>query len=228
MPPDLLKPLDIYCERLGPGLWAEPLNALTNLAFVAAALLLRRRLADARPADAGESTHLSLLVVLIFCIGLGSALFHTTARVWSAYADMLFIALFIYAYFAHFLRRVLGFGWGGSIVGLALFWLFAAGLERQLRAALAAEWLNGSEGYVAPLLALAAIGGYLRREPAGGGTTLAASGVLCLSLFLRTIDARLCDSFPLGTHFLWHLLNALTLYLVVAAAIARAHRADVW
>lgn len=25
--------IDIYCERLGPGLWAEPLNALTNAAF---------------------------------------------------------------------------------------------------------------------------------------------------------------------------------------------------
>jgi hypothetical protein len=29
----IFDPIDAYCERLGPGLWAEPLNALTNLAF---------------------------------------------------------------------------------------------------------------------------------------------------------------------------------------------------
>jgi hypothetical protein len=26
--------LDLYCERTAPGLWNEPLNALTNLAFI--------------------------------------------------------------------------------------------------------------------------------------------------------------------------------------------------
>jgi len=39
--------IDLYCERLGPGLWAELLNALTNLGFLVAALaswqLARRR-----------------------------------------------------------------------------------------------------------------------------------------------------------------------------------------
>ena len=29
-----------YCERLGPGLLAEPANALSNLAFAAAAVAL--------------------------------------------------------------------------------------------------------------------------------------------------------------------------------------------
>ena len=34
----LLTPVDLYCERTGAGLWAEPANALTNLAFIAAGL----------------------------------------------------------------------------------------------------------------------------------------------------------------------------------------------
>ena len=34
---NLFEPIDIYCERVGPGLWAEPVNALTNLSFLAAA-----------------------------------------------------------------------------------------------------------------------------------------------------------------------------------------------
>ena len=34
------EPLNLYCERLGPGLWAEPLNAVSNAAFFIAAALL--------------------------------------------------------------------------------------------------------------------------------------------------------------------------------------------
>lgn len=36
---DLTIPIDAYCERIGTGFWAEPLNALSNVAFFAAAAL---------------------------------------------------------------------------------------------------------------------------------------------------------------------------------------------
>jgi hypothetical protein len=45
----IFDPIDAYCERLGPGLWAEPLNALTNLAFIVAALICAWRLGHPRP-----------------------------------------------------------------------------------------------------------------------------------------------------------------------------------
>jgi hypothetical protein len=32
-------PVDIYCERTDPSFWAEPVNALTNIAFLLAAAL---------------------------------------------------------------------------------------------------------------------------------------------------------------------------------------------
>ena len=38
LPESWLTPIDSYCERLGPGFWAEPLNAAKNGAFLAAAL----------------------------------------------------------------------------------------------------------------------------------------------------------------------------------------------
>jgi hypothetical protein len=31
------------------------------------------------------------------------------------------------------------------------------------------------------------------------------------------LDARLCDSLPLGTHFLWHLLNGAVLAILLVA-----------
>jgi hypothetical protein len=48
---------------------------------------------------------------------------------------------------------------------------------------------------------------------------LAAGATLAVSLFFRSIDNAICESVPLGTHFLWHLLNGLVLYLLLRAAL---------
>jgi hypothetical protein len=54
--------------------------------------------------------------------------------------------------------------------------------------------------------------------PARRDLVLAAM-IFTLSLALRTIDAAACEAFPLGTHFLWHLLNAAVLYVLLRAAM---------
>jgi hypothetical protein len=43
-----------------------------------------------------------------------------------------------------------------------------------------------------------------------------------LSFTARTLDAKLCTAFPIGTHFMWHLLNAVLLYILVRIAIAHS------
>jgi hypothetical protein len=35
--------------------------------------------------------------------------------------------------------------------------------------------------------------------------------VLCLSIVLRSLDGIVCARWPLGTHFAWHILNAIML-----------------
>ncbi|TMJ35565.1 MAG: hypothetical protein E6G89_18315, partial [Alphaproteobacteria bacterium] len=81
---DWFAPIDAYCERLGPGLLAEPLNALSNAAFFIAALwaasAARRR---------GSEPIIWLLIALVFVIGLGSLAFHIFANSWSSLADVL-------------------------------------------------------------------------------------------------------------------------------------------
>ena len=59
--------VDGYCERLDVGLWAEPLNFITNAGFLAMALWLWPRVKLVAGARA--------LVVLLAAIGLGSGLF---------------------------------------------------------------------------------------------------------------------------------------------------------
>jgi len=51
-----------------------------------------------------------------------------------------------------------------------------------------------------------------------------AAGLFALSVMLRTLDRSLCGGFPLGTHFLWHLLNAVLLYLLLTGLIRYGRR----
>lgn len=101
-----------YCERgLSDGFWAEPFNAVTNGAFIFAALFgliiaLRLRRLD------GPT---GWLIGLTFTVGVGSFLFHTYAQVWAAMTDTIPILMFILSYFAIAMNRFGGFGWGRSI-----------------------------------------------------------------------------------------------------------------
>ena len=52
----------------------------------------------------------------------------------------------------------------------------------------------------------------------------AATGVFLVSFTARIIDQAICPVFPLGTHFLWHVLNATVLFLLIRAVILHAPR----
>ncbi len=208
---ELRRPIDAYCERVDASLWSEPLNAITNAAFIIAALAalglwLRRGRSDA-PALA--------LILVAGAVGFGSFAFHTVATVGASLADVIPIAVFIYGYFFLAMRRYLGFGVIGG--GLATLGFFAASVlvSRGL-----AGLVGSSAGYVPALLALVGLGGYLatRRHPAGEGL-IAAGAVFAVSLIARTVDGPLCALVPIGTHFLWHVFNAVVLYVLIATAI---------
>ena len=202
---DWLRAVDGYCERTGAGYWAEPVNALTNAAFLVAAVLawrLARRAGD-RAAQ--------VLCVILGAIGIGSYLFHTHAQVWAMMADVVPIQVFILVYLALATVRFFALPWwAGGLAALA-FVPLAAGLSRAVAAAVGP--LNGSVSYVpVPVL----IVGYAAPPRAAGpgdgaGAGERVPGSSRVSLLFRTIDAGVCGGFALGTHFLWHLLNAAML-----------------
>ncbi|MGR8920566.1 MAG: ceramidase domain-containing protein [Gammaproteobacteria bacterium] len=197
--------IDLYCERLGPGLLAEPLNAATNAFFlVAGALCLRR----ARNADA------VVLAGLIVAIGIGSALFHTFATAWAQWLDVAPILAFQVGFLGCYLRRLLG--WSGAAVAAALAaFVLVVGF-----AGVAGDVLNGSLAYLPAALALGLIGAERWQRTQRVDLVLAA-GLFVLSLVARTADQALCALWPPGTHFVWHTLNALVLYLALGAIIER-------
>jgi hypothetical protein len=211
-------PVDGYCERLGPGFWAEPINALTNLAFLIAALgtglLLARRKRPDRAAG--------LLIGLTVVIGIGSFLFHTFAVVWASLADVIPIAVFILTYFYVAMQRFLGLPVLGAALLTAAYEAASMVFPRLWRAIVpaGADPVGSSVGYLPALLAIIAVGGLaLARDPASGRRLLAAGAVFAISLALRSIDLQICAAVPLGSHFLWHILNGLVLFLLMRAAI---------
>ncbi|HEX2257094.1 MAG TPA: hypothetical protein VHG92_10440 [Afifellaceae bacterium] len=212
---DWLAPIDLYCERTGPELWAEPLNFVSNGAFLVAAGLLLWHLAPRAPRDPAAIG----FAVLIGIIGIGSGLFHLFANRWSLMADVLPIQAFILGYFLMAMRRFLLLGWTAAILATLAFFLVSPPL-----AGLFAPVLGGSSGYLPGLLAIAVVAALAwRRAPQPVRLLVLAGITFALSLTLRTLDQPLCSAVPIGTHYLWHVLNAMTLSILVLAA-AKAHR----
>jgi hypothetical protein len=211
-------PIDIYCERLGPAFWAEPINALSNLAFLVAALVgavtARRRGLRQRA--------LWALIALAAMIGVGSFLFHTFATPWAALTDVLPIWSFVILYLATFATQVAGIRPLPLVFGAALALIGLVGAMAVLEAVLgtATAVLNGSEQYAPAVLALAVFSVLLalRRHPLARLIT-ATTAVFALSLVFRTLDMHLCAPLPRGTHFLWHILNGTVIGMLLIALI---------
>lgn len=221
-----------YCERAGdPAFWAEPFNAISNVAFLLAAMVAAIHLV--RSGHGSRRVMEWLLVVLVFVIGIGSFLFHTYATRWASVADTAPIGIFMIGYLGYALRRYIGAPYLVVIAGLGVFLLAmkaAEGIPCQpglLPITLAAgrPCFNGSLGYVPALAALLLVGAVaLVRGHRAGWPVLVAGVLFAVSLTLRTLDFELCGVTSVmgrarGTHALWHVMNATLLYLLLVAAI---------
>jgi uncharacterized membrane protein len=193
-----MQTIDAYCERTDASLWSEPVNAVTNLAFIVAALIMWRR-----SFGAGR-----VLAVILFAIGVGSGLFHTHATAWAALADMVPIFAFalLYIYLAN--RDFHGWSIWISALGAALYIPFTAALT-PLFSALP---FFGISSFYWPLpLLIFAYAFWLRHDRELSRNLALGASILCVSLVFRSLDEGLCETFSLGTHFLWHCLNAVML-----------------
>jgi hypothetical protein len=203
--------MQTYCERCGPGLFDEPINAASNAVFLVAAWAAWRvgsRLGVLSPG-------LWALIVLSASVGIGSALWHTFATSWAMVLDIVPILLFQVTFLWLYGRHVAGLPRAVVAVILGVYVATGFWLTRY------DAWLNGSIVY-APAVALAwAVGVYHAQSGRPWRLALLGSaGVFCLALVCRSIDLVICRQLPIGTHFLWHLLNGLVVYLAMSVLIA--------
>lgn len=202
--------VDGYCERLAPGLWGEPLNTVSNLAFLVAAIVVWRQARGSR-----EGRVLAVLIGLVFA---ASTAFHALATRWAGAADSAFILVFVLYYTACFTHVILGVRWSRAWLAAPAFAVFTAAVT-----AAAAPLDFGGTSYLAPLLGIFGLAVVLAVTRRDGWQRFAVTGcVFGVSLSLRSADHSVCGNFPPGTHFLWHLLNAVVLYAVSRAVTARS------
>jgi hypothetical protein len=209
--------IDLYCERTMPGLWNEPLNAVSNISFLIAAWAIFQLTRQHQKVPTG----IWILITLTPRIGIGSTLFHTFATQWASLLDVIPIMLFQVAFLWLYSRQVvrMKYGYAG---GLLVGFLFASNFSNKFT-----NVLNGSLSYAPAFLVLLGLGVYhyqqQKREPF---ILLGASGVFLLALSFRTLDRAICPYFSTGTHFLWHLCNGILLYLSARALILNRSMMD--
>ena len=208
---DLSKPIDIYCERLDIGMWAEPINAVTNVAFILAAIFMWLRcknLVEGR-----------ILSFLLCSIGCGSFLFHTFAQTWAAILDVTAILIFILTYIFVANLRFLACSKMVSLIGVILIFPYQLILTSILSNI---QFFGSSVQYIPVAILIFIYSGLLRKsEPNLSHELFIGASILCLSIIFRTIDEPFCSTLSVGIHFVWHILNAMMLSWMIE--ILRRH-----
>lgn len=203
-------PYDLYCER-GHDLifWAEPINFITNLAFIIAGILIIKKLVKNSQFSLKKLDIIFLSIVLIL-IGVGSAAYHSIPNKITLLMDVIPIAIFIHFYIPVFYTRTIGLKVWLSILILFIF----IGFSYLVGTSFPADTLNGSIGYIPAyfMLILMSIILFIKKNIRAKYLTITVI-IWTLSIASRTLDVALCNStFNVGTHYIWHLLNAVVLY----------------
>jgi hypothetical protein len=146
------------------------------------------------------------MAILLAAIGVGSFLWHTHATGWAGLMDVVPIVLFILLYLFAATRDFLGVSrlWAACVTlgffpyAAAFNWVFGGVLP------------GGNALYASVAVLIAGYGLWLWRSPTGRGLLLGA-GLLAVSLMFRMADDAVCAALPVGTHFMWHILNGIML-----------------
>jgi len=208
----------------------EPLNALTNAAFLVAAWgawQLLKQVPDAHPKGL-----IRALIVLLAVVGLGSLLFHTVATKWAEWGDVYPILAFMVLNLWLILTYLLELPLVTRLISLAAvlgpaYWLESVSQDRLTEIEKTKEvvdpviksLLSGAL-YIPIVIALIFLASSLvYRRPLAGAALFTATAVWSISLTVRLLDLKICPSFWLGTHFVWHMTNAIVLFLFTSIVI---------
>jgi hypothetical protein len=199
----------IYRERWGnPDFWAEPLNALTNASFLISALFASQFASRRR---AGTRTTISLLA-LAGVIGVGSFFFHTVPNHFTMWLDIAPIALFQVVFLWLAATRMLG------LTRMVSVSLVMAVVGSSFALFPFHEPLNGSLFYLPSLLAVLVIG-YVWSQKVRCEPYLLLGAASCFACAVAARSVDMIVPWHFGSHFLWHLMNGVVVYLVLRAWI---------
>ncbi|WP_193610382.1 ceramidase domain-containing protein [Nocardioides lijunqiniae] len=211
---DWTQAIDSYCERTDASYWSEPLNAVSNVSFIVAALVTWRMARTASDKSA------QVLALGAGGIGVGSYLFHTHATRWAMHADVWPIRIFVVLFLGVAVVRFFGTPrWVGIAAAAGFVVATAATIELSRSVG---TTFNGSVGYAPVPVAMVLMAALVaRRDRRTAVNLVAIAATFVASLALRTVDRELCAGVPFGTHFGWHLLNGVVSGLMIVVFIGR-------
>ena len=208
------------CERVSASWYAEPLNTISNFGFLYVAVMIYRYYHKHEDLERRWIWDIHALTFLTFIIGVNSIMFHMFPTPITELMDTIPIVMFIMIYFTSILFRIGRVNLFQGIICLVAFVGFSHMLVHQFPRA-----LNDSIGYLSSMIALVVIAVYLHLKARPSSTHFMMAAIIGItSLFCRAIDRELCGMFPLGTHFLWHMLNATLLYILMKQIVRNVNR----
>lgn len=200
-------PIPIYCERGNLEGLAEPLNAISNIAFILASFGIYKLLTKYRI----QKIEYKVVLILILSIGVGSFLWHATRHSYTLLLDVVPVSLSFAAITYIFLAKLIG----NKLLALLLALLLIPG--RFFISSFAPTDITSSliRNLINATVFLVIIVWTFKKY---GIVALEGFGILAVYLIaitMRSIDLQICPTFPVGTHFLWHIFNAFAVYLAV-------------
>lgn len=198
--------MDFYCERVNDNFFNEPINAISNIFFLIISVFTYRLQKELK-----VKKIFYFLPILIFCIGLGSFFFHLKPNTITLYLDVFPIFLFSVLFIILFNKYELKISALNNFLFIFSYLLLFVFITPML----SYEFLNGSEFYFVNYLVLAIYTIILFfKKSQNFKLIFLALLIFNISIILRTIDNLVCDIFKIGTHFLWHIINAYLLFIL--------------
>ena len=212
-----------YCGRFDPGFLGEPLNAPSNIVFILMAALAFRTWKRAPARDWA----ILVLIVSGAAVGIGSFIFHTHPTRVTLQIDLIPVEIFGLLYVGFAARRFFGARPIPTVVAVLAFFFLTLASNAVLPAGL---W-GGGVRHLPSLVALLLCGTWFATRGMSDGARRTgkmlwqAAGLLAAGLLFRSVDLSLCDAFPHGVHWVWHVFTGCTLGVLLFAAIGHSSSA---
>lgn len=208
----LFEPIDAYCERVGLGLFAEPLNVGASILLVLAGHWLWRSLAD--------QPRYNRLATLVALVGATSAILHLWPNRFTSALLLASIAGFALLCLYRVNVDLLGLSRRLSLVATGVFLPFLVGAFPLMTLSTGALGTLALAPFPVLMLGYAAV--FRPHSPDLARAFLMLALLLAVALGLRAADGAMCSRWPQGTHFLYILIGGLTLVGLVRVTARHA------
>ena len=191
-----------YCETLSATYGAfpvEPANTVSNGVIVLFGLAALYVVAKRTP----RAYDLYVVAAMLVACGVGSGLWHGlrdgSALFWEVRAGLFFLFGLAFCWSRRLWSTV------GAVAFLVAF-VFAFEFSRDYFGVANQRWVAAAPSVIlfGSFLATQTV----MRSKKAALLGLAAMGLSLTALAFRTYDLTVCDSFPMGTHWLWHIFNS--------------------